>query len=770
MDRLRFSLSRHRAAEALISAGAALLLTLPACGGSSSNNNIDAPLGGPDAAVDGPPAVTPDGMPDAGNMTLAPKAVYTMSNATGGNDILVYTRDTGTGALASAGQYSTGGKGSGKGLGSQGALVWDPSQNRFFAVNAGDHTISMMALQDDGSLNLESNVDSGGVDPISITVHGDVVYVVNAGDSTTSPATPGSISGFKIASGALTPIDNSTLPLSVDNPGPRQIQFVDGGKYLVVTEKGTDKIDLYTVDPSGLAAGPIIHPSAGSGPFGFATDAAGHLVVSDAADGAASSYAIGTVKSGLSPISATVASQQSAPCWVVLGNGYAYITNTKSGSISGYTLASDGTMTYKWSVNSSTAGTPKPIDAGLSSDGKYLYVLNSGEHAFGVFGVNSSNGTLSSAQDFTGLPTNAAGVAVGSNAVYTMSNTTAASASLGNTIKVYTRAADGTLSTPGTGATVSTGGNGTGAGLGSQNSLVLDSTDGFLFAVNAGANSLTNADGSISMLPVNSDGSLGTAVNVDSGGVKPVSVTVHGNFVYVVNAGDGTATNPANITGFQISGAGANATLSAIASSTMPLSADAVGPAQIQFSNDGKLLFVTEKKTNRIDTYTVAASGVPSGPNTYPSVGTTPFGFAETQNGQLVVTNAFGGMASKGAASSYAIDTTGSLGVISAAITSGQKASCWVSISGNMAYVTNAKTNNLSAYQIASDGTLTHQFDADTGAKPLDEGVSDDGQFLYVLNAGDGTFSIYTINSDGSLTQKSPLSGLPATAVALIAR
>ena len=46
-------------------------------------------------------------------------AVYTLSNAAGGNEVLVYERSA-NGALAFQGSYPTGGLGRGAGLGSQG--------------------------------------------------------------------------------------------------------------------------------------------------------------------------------------------------------------------------------------------------------------------------------------------------------------------------------------------------------------------------------------------------------------------------------------------------------------------------------------------------------------------------------------------------------------------------------------------------------------------------------------------------------------------------
>ena len=70
-----------------------------------------------------------------------------------------------------------------------------------------------------------------------------------------------------------------------------------------------------------------------------------------------------------------------------------------------------------------------------------------------------------------------------SGSVYSLTN-----AAAGNAVLVFDRAADGTLTAVGT---VPTGGLGTGAGLGSQNALVLSENGRRLFAVNAGDNTIS---------------------------------------------------------------------------------------------------------------------------------------------------------------------------------------------------------------------------------------------------------------------------------------
>src|SRR5258706_1006891 len=146
-----------------------------------------------DTPQDAPPVVPPDAPPQE-----APKAIYILSNEADANRVIVFERAA-DGSLRPDSAYATGGRGSASGLGSQGSLVFDAATRRLFAVNAGDNSISMLTIESDGSLSARSTVPSGGVKPLSITASGDLVYVVNGGDTNT----PANIAGFRITGNAL---------------------------------------------------------------------------------------------------------------------------------------------------------------------------------------------------------------------------------------------------------------------------------------------------------------------------------------------------------------------------------------------------------------------------------------------------------------------------------------------------------------------------------------------------------------------------------------
>jgi 6-phosphogluconolactonase len=339
-------------------------------------------------------------------------AVYTLNNSSSGNAVLVFSRSA-DGQISSVGTFSTGGTGTGKGLGNQSALAIDAANRFLFAVNAGSADISVFRIGENG-LHLVDLVPSGGQQPISVAVNRNVLYVLNNGG-----AVGGSdmIAGFGVGeNGRLRPIV-AGLPLSAASVGPAQIGFNTDGNLLLVTEKTTNNIDLFSVDDDGVAVGPTVVASAGQTPFGFAFGKRNEVFVSDAFGGAANAGAVSSYSvSGegtLRTINGVDADNQTAPCWVVLtGDGrFAYTTNTGSGTISGYAVVFSGAL-HLLNANGQTANTGSgstPLDAAISNDSRFLYVLTPGTSNIQGFDI-SLDGSLSPLTQAPGIPSSASGL------------------------------------------------------------------------------------------------------------------------------------------------------------------------------------------------------------------------------------------------------------------------------------------------------------------------------------------------------------------------
>ncbi|MGD8496853.1 MAG: beta-propeller fold lactonase family protein [Gemmatimonadales bacterium] len=337
-----------------------------------------------------------------------PGAVYVTSNAATGNEILAFERAS-DGQLAPAVAYPTGGLGTGAGLGNQASLVLTRDHRYLYTVNAGSGDISTFAVERDGLRPIGDPVSSGGERPISLTVHGDLLYVLNAGGA-------GGIAGFRIgANGLPSAIAGSIRPLGSAAAGPAQIGFTPNGRALVVTEKATNTITTYAVGSDGRAGAPLTRASAGPTPFGFNFNQRGDLVVSEAAGGAAGASSASTYRvsadASLSLVSAAIATTQTAACWIAVSpNGsYAFTTNTGSGTVSRLAVGPGGALELDDPTAGISGAGSLPQDAAFTSGGGFLYVRNNGG-SVGAFRVGNG-GELTHIADFGPLPAGANGLA-----------------------------------------------------------------------------------------------------------------------------------------------------------------------------------------------------------------------------------------------------------------------------------------------------------------------------------------------------------------------
>lgn len=347
-----------------------------------------------------------------------------------------------------------------------------------------------------------------------------------------------------------------------------------------------------------------------------------------------------------------------------------------------------------------------------------------------------------------------------SGAVYVLTN------QVNNAIAVFTRDYDGTLSPAGV---FSTGGAGNPVAqpgdpptdpLASQGSLI-PGGDQLLFAVNAGSNE-------ISVLRIGKD-ELTLVNKVSSGGVRPISLTLHENLLYVLNEG-----GDPNITGFTV---GDDGSLTPLVGSTRPLvGGTGADPAEVGFNPFGNLLTVTEKLGNRLDTYIVGTDGTPSAPIPNPSNGLTPFGFAFRDDGVLVVSEAFGGALAEGKASSYSARSGGMLSLAGGSVSDFQTASCWVVIvnNGKLVFMSNTGSSAISSYHLTQWGALSLlqsvAANTGTGGTPIDMALSNNSRYLYVNDNAQHMVHSFAVNKDGTLTPIDNDGGLPFGVQGIVAK
>ena len=292
-----------------------------------------------------------------------------------------------------------------------------------------------------------------------------------------------------------------------------------------------------------------------------------------------------------------------------------------------------------------------------------------------------------------------------------------------------------------------TGGRGSGGvtdPLGAQGSLVLSTDQQLLFAVNAGS-------GDISVFHVH-NAALELIDTTPSGGSEPVAVAQWGDRLYVVNAG-----GYGSVAVFKIK---ADGVLKQIKDSTVNLNGDLGGGSSITIRPDGKVVAVTERGFNNIDTFAVNADGT-LGPivvnhSSAPGV----FSAAFDQSGILFVSETGAAGASNASAiSSYSVMNGGALTAITQSLPTYGTANCWNATTpdGKRIYVSNAGSSTISGFNIGANGALTAIGSTIVGTNPagstnIDIAISSDGRYLFSLNSGAGTISVFAINTDGTLT------------------
>jgi DNA-binding beta-propeller fold protein YncE len=306
---------------------------------------------------------------------LEPSAAHVVLVSTDdptGNHVAVYDRAD-NGSLTFASEYATGGNGGQLDgsvvdhTASQGALAYDAAHGLVLVTNAGSDTISVFAIHGD-QLRRVQILSSGGSFPVSITVQGNLVYVLNARGGA-------SIQGYVIAYDRLirVPAWNRALNLPTAAPEfthtPGQVALTPDGRALLVTTKAaTSSIDVFAISHGAPSASPVVTADPGAVPFAIAWDRGGHAVIAEAGTNSVASY--GVRHNGQLVLVSRVATGQAATCWIAGWGSDFYASNAGSANVSIVRDHGSGALTAQ-GTNSTSPGT---VDAAISPDGQFLYV------------------------------------------------------------------------------------------------------------------------------------------------------------------------------------------------------------------------------------------------------------------------------------------------------------------------------------------------------------------------------------------------------------
>jgi DNA-binding beta-propeller fold protein YncE len=322
----------------------------------------------------------------------ASHVVFVQTDNTAGNQVVAYHRAA-DGTLSFAGSYNTGGLGGQltgsvvDHLASQGSLTYDPRHSLLYAVNAGSDTVTVFVAHGH-HLFRQQVISSGGSFPVSVAVHGDLVYVLNALNG-------GSVRGYRVFAGRLFPIHGSKRLLHLDATAtpqftntPGQVAFSPDGAQLIVTTKANgNDVDVFGVRPGGtLTPSPVVNSEPGTVPFAVTFDLAGDLVIAEAGPSALATFALHS--DGTITQLDAVDTGQAATCWVTAAGGQLFTSNAGSANLTGFTSDAQGQLT----LLGQTATDPGTVDSSATPDGRFLYVQAGGDGNVDEFSVTA--GTL----------------------------------------------------------------------------------------------------------------------------------------------------------------------------------------------------------------------------------------------------------------------------------------------------------------------------------------------------------------------------------------
>jgi 6-phosphogluconolactonase (cycloisomerase 2 family) len=354
--------------------------------------------------------------------------IWLESNSTAGNSILAF-KNTGTTSPTFLGSTPAGGIGVFDGTFALGPF--DSDQNLtvnddgtlLFAVNSGSNSIAVFRITPSGLEPIEgSPFASGGSDPVSIGLKGDILAVVNKDQD---PAQNANLvlpnyTTFRVSDdGKLTAVENSTVSVAY-NTSPSQALTAFRGSFLFGADFFGGLLQSLSIDedgrlhqnpPQALPNSVFAGQTAGHLPLGLRTHPNLPILYVDITPISEVAVYRYDEKGVLSFVRA-VSDSGAAPCWAVVNHTGTrlYATNTGDNSISVYDLTDPlDPVEIQHFVMDATTGAP--FSTVIDQSDEFIYVSSEqsgptatpGANAFHTLKV-APDGTLTEPFSPTALP------------------------------------------------------------------------------------------------------------------------------------------------------------------------------------------------------------------------------------------------------------------------------------------------------------------------------------------------------------------------------
>ncbi|MFE0756991.1 lactonase family protein [Inquilinus sp. NPDC058860] len=240
-------------------------------------------------------------------------------------------------------------------------LAFDRTQRFLYTVHGDSTEISAFAIDPEtGELRFVNRQSTEGKNPVHLAVDPTNRFVVVANHVTSTIALlPRHDDGSLGAAVDLVTLEGRIGPHRVEQPfaKPHQVEFDPSGRFIVVPDKGLDRLFTYRIDPETaklLPAAPQVKAREGAGPRHVAFHPQGPWA-----------YVINELDSTVT----------------------AYRFDRGTGALQPFQLLS--------ALPDSFAGNSRASEIAVSADGRFLFVSNRGHDSIAVFAVEAASGRLS---------------------------------------------------------------------------------------------------------------------------------------------------------------------------------------------------------------------------------------------------------------------------------------------------------------------------------------------------------------------------------------
>jgi 6-phosphogluconolactonase (cycloisomerase 2 family) len=620
-----------------------------------------------------------------------------------------------------------------------------------FAANSGDATISVYSLDEiSGRLRPQGYSFVSGAQQlgaIAIAPGANRIYVPDAASGSTS------VYGFAVdpSTGRLQAI--STSPFLTTGAGPSCIAINPAGTFAYVTNAATSGPGVVSAFVIGthdgaLAPQPVPSYAAGSHPACAVIDPSGNfLYVTNSGSGSVSEYRIASGGSLTSLGTISTGSRPQALTFDPSGK-FLLVANSAGASVSVFAMNSvSGALTAVPGSPFATGATP--VSIAFDPAGTYVYVANQGATSISAFAFNSSTGALTA---LAGSPVALSGapgaIATDAAGLYLFASIPAA-----NELVQFAIDADGGLTFINDQRSRT-----------APNSVALASGNAVKYAP-AYAEIANQASGggisSYSIDPMSGALSPVDGFAIGAQGAFGVAADQFGRFIFATN----DDSSPGNVSSFILNSGFLN-------SGGSPVTAGKA-PQELVGEPSGTFLYVLNLADGSISAYSVngtsgALTSLPASPF---ASAPGPNAVAVDPSGRFLYVCSFTGAASDGIAAYRIAPASGSLSAVTGSpFLLARPIGPAVHPSGKFLYALSGNgINTLQAYAMdTATGSLTILGPAiAVGSQPVATALDPDGRFLYVANNNDSTVSAFKVAWNGTVAA---VAGSPfATATAPLA-